>query len=175
MQKGVPFSSSMSPLVTLWNKFFFIKFLGEDIFRKWAVSADVCQIAQKSVETVYFRKICQWVLPKISSYIPYLISLTADRSIVYLNVKTTQQPSDPFTCSNSTIETFEKVWNMKLTTKTPERHNWHHSGVIIVNSEYISQCIVGSSALVAVMNFFCLKFIFFKYCLKYAPWAPHKY
>ena len=78
-----------------------------------------------------------------------------------------------FICSKSTIETFEKVWNMQSTIKTPERHNWHPSGIIIVNFEYISHCIVGSSLLAAVMHFFYLKYIF-KYSLKYVPWAPHK-
>ena len=97
-------------------------------------------------------------MPKISSYIPYLISLAVDRSIIYLNIQATQQR---FTCSNATIEiTFEKGQNMQLTIKRPEQHNWHHSGVVIVNLEDVSLWIVGSSPLAAVMPFFCLKYFF---------------
>ena len=40
------------------------------MFLKWTVSTGVSQITQKSVETVYLQKFCQWVLPKISSNTP---------------------------------------------------------------------------------------------------------
>ena len=49
---------------------------------------------------------------------------------------------------------------MEPTIKAQDRHNWHHSRIIIVNFEDISQCIVVSSPLAAVMHFFCLKDIF---------------
>ena len=75
------------------------------------------------------------IYKNLASYISYLISLTVDRSIIYLNIQATQQT---FTCSKSTIETFEKVWKMQLTIRTPEQHNWHHSRAVIVNFEDIS-------------------------------------
>ena len=64
------------------------------------------QIAQKSVETAYLQKFSQWILPKISSHIVCMISLTTDKSIICLSVQATQQI---FTCSKSTIEAFEKL------------------------------------------------------------------
>ena len=115
------------------------------------------QISRKSVETAYLQKFSQWILPKISSHIVCMISLTTDKSIICLSVQATQQI---FTCSKSTIEAFEKLWNVQLTIKTPGWHNWHHSGVIIVNFEDISQCIVGSSPFASVMHFFRLKYFF---------------
>ena len=62
----------------------------DEVFRKWTVFADVCQIAQKSVETVHLQKFLQWVLLKINSYILYLISVTIDRNITALNIQAAQ-------------------------------------------------------------------------------------
>ena len=43
-----------------------------------------------------------------------------------------------FTCSKSTMETPEHVWNCsKLTVKTPEQCQWRHSGAFIVSFEQI--------------------------------------
>ena len=44
------------------------------------------QIARKSVETAYLQKFSQWILPKISSHIVCMISLTTDKSIICLSV-----------------------------------------------------------------------------------------
>ena len=45
-----------------------------------------------------------------------------------------------FTCLKLTIETPRARYEIcsKLTIKTPERHQWHRSGVFIVNFEHIS-------------------------------------
>ena len=52
----------------------------------------------------------------------------------------TQTTQLTFTCLKSTIETLKKRCEIcsKLTTKTPERHQWRYSGVFIVNFEHIS-------------------------------------
>ena len=44
-----------------------------------------------------------------------------------------------FTCSNSTIKTLEKgVKCSTLTIKTPERRQWRHSDVFIVNFKHFT-------------------------------------
>ena len=43
---------------------------------------------------------------------------------------------------------------LKITTKTPDWYHWHRSGVVIVNSEHILWCIVGSFLLAAAMLLF---------------------
>ena len=44
-----------------------------------------------------------------------------------------------FTCSKSTIETYEKVWNMfKINNKNTERRQWRCFGVFTVNFEHAS-------------------------------------
>ena len=44
-----------------------------------------------------------------------------------------------FCLFKSTIETLEKMWNKKLTIKTPEQRQWGRCGVFILNFEYISR------------------------------------
>ena len=45
-----------------------------------------------------------------------------------------------FTCSKLTIETLEECvkYVLKLTIKTPDRCQWRHSGIFIVNFDHIS-------------------------------------
>ena len=39
------------------------------------------------METVYLQTFCQWLLPKISGYIPYLISFTTERTSNPTNIR----------------------------------------------------------------------------------------
>ena len=62
----------------------------------------------------------------------------------------TNQPSQPaFTCSNLTIETLEQG----MIYVQPERRQWCHSGVFIVNFEHISHFIPVFLLLILNMNY----------------------
>ena len=83
IKQQAPFSHSVKYIL------FHVIFCDE-VFHKWTVFGNVCQIPQKSVETVHLQKFRQWVLLKINGYILYLISVTIDRSITALNIQAAQ-------------------------------------------------------------------------------------
>ena len=68
-----------------------------------------------------------------------------NKALQFFNTGRSHLTTQPvFTYSKLTIETLEQdvKYAHSLTIETPERHQWRHSGVFIVNFEHISHLLL---------------------------------
>ena len=107
------------------------------------------QLKMPSINLTFTRK--QLLQADINIYI-YKSSCIISAPVIKLFINSLKALSQPaFTCSKLTIEILEQRGEIcsKSTIKTPNRCQWHHFGVFIVNFEHISHLCSSAS----IVNF----------------------